>query len=94
MTRAVDNPGASRFEVYVDETLAGFAAYELRTGSIVFTHTEIDPVFEGRGLGSQLAAGALDSVRSRNLRVVARCPFIARYLSRHPEYADLLSGSS
>jgi predicted GNAT family acetyltransferase len=41
-------------------------------------------------VGSQLAAGALDAVRERGLRVIPRCPFIAGYLSRHQEYADLL----
>jgi predicted GNAT family acetyltransferase len=90
VTRVVDNPGASRYEVYVDETRAGFVEYELRGDAIVLVHTEVDPVFEGRGLGSQLAAGALDGARSRNLRVVPLCPFISRYLSHHPEYADLL----
>jgi uncharacterized protein len=90
VTRVVDNPAASRFELYADDdTLAGFAAYELHPDRIVFTHTEIDPAFEGRGLGSRLAAGALDGVRGRYPKVVARCPFIARYLARHDEYADL-----
>jgi predicted GNAT family acetyltransferase len=83
-TAVTDNPTANRFEVYVDETLAGFAAYRLHDGRIVFTHTEVDPVFEGQGLGSRLAAGALGSARERGLRIVAQCPFIAAYLARHP----------
>jgi predicted GNAT family acetyltransferase len=87
-TTVVDNPAASRFEVHLDDVLAGFADYVLRGDQIVFTHTEIDPAFEGKGLGSALAAGALDEARNRQLRVIARCPFIARYLSRHPEYAN------
>jgi uncharacterized protein len=91
VTRVVDNPARSRFEVYADDdTLAGFAAYQRDAERIVFTHTEIDPAYEGRGLGSRLAAGALDGVRGRHLKVVARCPFISRYLARHEEYADLL----
>jgi predicted GNAT family acetyltransferase len=80
-----DNPAAQRFEVYLDDALAGFAEYRLHDGRIVFTHTEVDPAFEGRGLGSRLAAGALGSARERGLRIVAQCPFIARYLARHPE---------
>jgi uncharacterized protein len=91
VTRIVDNPQRSRFEVYTDdEALAGFAEYRRDAARIVFTHTEIDPAFEGQGLGSRLAAGALDAVRGRQLKVVAQCPFIARYLARHQEYADLL----
>ena len=84
----VDNPAHSRFEIQVDGQVAGFASYRLAPGRIVFTHTEIDPVYEGRGLGSKLAAGALDAARSRSLLVDAQCPFIAAYLKRHPEYAQ------
>ena len=47
----------SRFEVHVDGRLAGLAQYRLTDpGLIVFTHTEIDDAFEGRGLGSTLSA--------------------------------------
>ncbi|MBB2913407.1 putative GNAT family acetyltransferase [Streptosporangium becharense] len=85
-----DDPGASRFEILVDGGLAGFAEYRLRAGKIIFTHTEIDPAFEGRGLGSRLASGALDASRSAGRSVVPLCPFIAGYIRRHPEYRDLV----
>jgi predicted GNAT family acetyltransferase len=60
----------------------------------VFTHTEVDPAFEGHGIGSALAAGALDDARRRGLVVVPSCPFIRAYITRHPEYADLLRASA
>jgi len=56
----------------------------------VFTHTEIDPEFEGKGLGSQLARGALDAVRAEGSRVVPLCPFMAGYIERHPDYQALV----
>jgi hypothetical protein len=56
----------------------------------VLLHTVIDPDYEGHGVGSALARGALDDVRARGMSVVARCPFIAEYITRHDEYADLL----
>ena len=58
---------------------------------MVFTHTEVDPSFEGQGVGSALARGALDDVRSRGLHIIAMCPFISAYVRRHPEYADLIA---
>jgi uncharacterized protein len=82
----VDNPARSRFEIQVDGQVAGFARYRLTPGKIVFTHTEIDPVYEGKGLGSKLAAGALDAARERSLVIDPQCPFIAAYVKRHPEY--------
>jgi predicted GNAT family acetyltransferase len=84
-----DDKEQRRYELHVDGQLAGFAEYELRAGRIVFTHTEIDPAFEGHGLGGRLAKAALDDARARHLRVIARCPFIAEYVRRHPDYADL-----
>ena len=34
--------------------------------------------------------GALDDVRAGGRRLVALCPFIAAFLERHDEYADLV----
>ncbi len=86
----VDNPGSHRFEIRVDGQVAGFARYRLAPGRIVFIHTEIDPVYEGKGLGSKLAAGALDAARERSLGIEPQCPFIAAYVKRHPEYESLV----
>jgi len=72
-----------------DGTVAGFAAYVREPGKVIFTHTEVDPAFEGQGVGSALAAGALDQVRASGERVVALCPFVRTYIQRHPEYQDL-----
>ena len=52
-------------------------------------HTEVDPAAEGHGVGSRLAAGALDDIRSRGLSILVVCPFVREYVRRHPEYADL-----
>jgi len=87
-----DNPEKDRYEA-VDESgvVAGFAAYRKQNGSVVFTHTEVDDAFEGRGVGSTLAREALDDVRGSGVKVVAQCPFIKSYIDRHPDYQDLLA---
>ena len=81
----------SRYAAYVDGVLAGGAYYELDDHRIVFTHTEVDDAFEGKGVGSALARGALDDVREHSSRrVVPRCPFIKGWIERHPDYDDLV----
>ena len=85
-----DHPEASRYELHDGSTLAGVANYHLRPDSIIFTHTKVSDEYEGQGAGSQLAREALDDARRRGLRVVPRCPFIAGWIERHPDYADLV----
>jgi predicted GNAT family acetyltransferase len=86
----VDNPEAGRFEVHVDGELAGVALYKRRGSTISFTHTEIDDRFEGRGLGSALVRGALDTARAEGAAVLPFCPFVRGYIERHQEYLDLV----
>ncbi|HEV7172720.1 GNAT family N-acetyltransferase [Pedococcus sp.] len=86
-----DHPERHRFEATVQGELAGFAVYRLKGDTVAFVHTEVDPAFEGRGVGGALARAALDDVRRRGGRVVAQCPFIARWIQRHPDYQDLLA---
>jgi len=86
----VDNGARSRYEAHVDGRLAGHIQYHRTSRYLDFLHTQVEPEFEGRGVGSRLAAGALDDVRAHRGRVLATCPFIRAYLQRHPEYADLV----
>ena len=87
-----DNPAAGRYELFAAGKLAGLATYVLGDGAMTIPHTEVRSRYEGRGLGARLAKFALDDARRRGLRVVPRCPFIAAYIERHPEYADLVVG--
>ena len=89
----VDVPEASRYELRLEGRVIGLAAYRRRDRRIVFTHTEIDESFEGGGLGGRLAGAALEDARKKALVVVPLCPFIARYIERHPEYKQLLSAT-
>lgn len=86
-----DDPHRHRYEIVVDGEPVGYAAYRDDARRRVFTHTRIDPEHEGQGVGSALARAALDDTRSHGLEVIPRCPFIAEFIDRHPEYADLVA---
>ncbi|WP_028924596.1 GNAT family N-acetyltransferase [Pseudonocardia acaciae] len=85
-----DAPDRSRFEITVDGKLAGFSEYRSRPGRIVFTHTEVDDAYQGRGLAGRLVRAALDRARRLELEVTPLCPYVANYIRRHPEYLDLV----
>ncbi|MEV1167171.1 GNAT family N-acetyltransferase [Nonomuraea sp. NPDC049784] len=89
----VDNSTESRFEVLVDGKVAGFADYRLLPTKIVFTHTEVLPAYEGQGLASKLVGYALQASADTGLRVVPLCPYVAKYIERHPEFQELVDTS-
>ena len=85
-----DNPEQNRFEIHVGDVLAGFTEYRPRGDRYAFVHTVIGDEFGGRGLASQLIKGTLDQIRSRGIAVLPYCPFVRRYIQRHPDYQDLV----
>lgn len=93
-TSVVRNEPAERYEIVLDaaatgeaETgaaVAGFAAFHESATHIAFTHTEIDDAYKGQGLASRLAETALADAVARDLTIIPLCPYMARYLERHP----------
>ncbi len=85
-----DNPALHRFELDTGGRVA-FLTYRKSDGVITLLHEEVPPEFEGRGIGSALARGTLETVRARGLKLVVRCPFVSDYMAKHPEFDDLLA---
>jgi uncharacterized protein len=81
-------PQHSRYSATVDGALA-VADYHREGNVIAFTHTEVPPAIQGRGVASALAQRALDDARAAGARVIPACEFFARYMEGHPEYDDL-----
>uniref|UniRef100_UPI003C7DA310 GNAT family N-acetyltransferase n=1 Tax=unclassified Streptomyces TaxID=2593676 RepID=UPI003C7DA310 len=78
-----------RYEILAGEGTAGFTAYRDRDGQRVFFHTEIDDAFAGQGLASVLVQEALSHVRDTGRRIVPVCPYVAKFLRKHEEFADI-----
>ncbi|MEO6469322.1 MAG: GNAT family N-acetyltransferase [Acidimicrobiia bacterium] len=85
-----DNPTERRFKITSDGTLLGHARYVDKGGRRIFVHTEIDPAQEGHGYASTLVRAALDDARSNDTLIVPLCPYVAEWIERHPDYADLI----
>ncbi len=95
MTRPVPAPvvrrvdARHRYEILVGETTAGFTAYRDQEDRRVFHHTEIDETFAGQGLAATLVREALTDVRAAGKRIVPVCPYVAKYLHKHGDFADI-----
>lgn len=79
----------SRFSVASPQGTA-LLNYRQEGDTIYFVHTEVPAELEGQGVGGKLAQAALEYARTNQLKVVPRCPFVAGYIARHPEYADMV----
>jgi predicted GNAT family acetyltransferase len=85
----VNNEAARRFEARLGDEVA-FAEYRLRDGVIILPHTVVPDAFAGKGVGGALARAALGYAREQGLEVVPTCPFIAAYVTKHPEWHDIV----
>jgi uncharacterized protein len=83
-----NNTAARQYEAHVDGELAGLTTYVLVADRVVFTHAEVDPRWEHKGVGSALARGALDDVIAAGKLITPKCPFIVSYVLSHPSYLE------
>ena len=91
MSNAVrDNADRHRFELDTDGHVA-FSNYRRDGDTLTVLHTEVPAALNGRGIGSALVCGLLDLARGQGSKIRPLCPFVAAYIARHPEYADLLA---
>ena len=86
----VHNEAAQRFEAHVGGETA-FLTYRRFPDRFVMVHTEVPPALEDQGIAGKLVTAALDFARAAHLRVVPLCPYVSDFISKHPEYLDLLS---
>ncbi|WP_258805038.1 GNAT family N-acetyltransferase [Pseudarthrobacter sp. NS4] len=80
-----------RFEILDGGNVIGKVVYKEYDGAgspqRIFYHTVINEEYGGQGLAGRLATAALDETVTAGVGVVPVCPFIKKFLSKHPEYA-------
>jgi predicted GNAT family acetyltransferase len=81
-----NNVAAGQWEARLEGELAGYAEYRTRPGRVVFTHTVVEPRFEGRGIASTLITTAVEDAIANEWRITPICPFVRAWLKRHPEH--------
>ena len=84
-----DNADLHRYELPVEGQVA-VVTYNLSPPNLMITETLVPEALEGRGLASRLAAAVVADVRARGLVLLPVCPYLAGWLQKHPEHADVV----
>ena len=72
--------------------VVGHVTYrEREPGVEVLEHTEVAPELRGDGIAADLVERVLRGIGERGGRIVPSCPYIAHYLTRHPEHTGLVA---
>ena len=88
-TEIINNEDREQFEMQIDGHVARLE-YSLDGDRIVYRHTEVPRELQGKGLAGKLAVYALEDAREKGRGVIPTCEFVAGYIQRHQEYADLV----
>lgn len=86
----IDNKEKNRFEASVNGELA-IVEYSLMDEIISITHTEVPKALAGQGVGSKLTEAVLKHVEERGLKVKPLCPFIKKYIDKHPHWSEIVA---
>lgn len=84
----VNNPAENRFEVWVEGHLAK-PDYREDGNTITMTHVGVPPEFRGHGVAAVITKAGLEYAKAKSLRVIPMCSYVAAYIRRNPEYAEL-----
>ncbi len=79
-----------RFELSESGATAMLEYTLVGNGDIWFEHTHVPVMLRGQGAGAALVRAALLKARELGWRVIPRCAFVADYVQRHPEFADVI----
>src|SRR5579859_7754600 len=79
-----------RYAAYMDGKRLGHATWVKVHDTVVLPHTEVEPEWEGHGIGSLLARRAFDDARADGMSVLPFCPFMKRWAELHPDYRDVV----
>lgn len=79
-----------KVELDVEGRVASIA-FRVAGQTLAAVHTEVPAALRGKRIGELMARALLDDVRQQQMTIEPYCPFVAAYIKRHAEYADLVA---
>ena len=79
------------FEAVEDGKEAGKMTYTWAGDTkFIIDHTEVNPDFNGKGVGKKLVMAAVEYARTNNLKIIPLCPFAKATFDKNPDLGDVL----
>ncbi len=74
-----------------DGTIAGKMTYsKASTSLIIIDHTEVEPSFNGKGVGKELLYKIVEMAREKNIKILPLCPFANAMFKKLTDIQDVL----
>jgi len=84
------NAARQRFESQVGESGTAYLSYLIEEDRVILDRTFVPDELRGHGIAAELVGVALKEARQRHWRIDPRCTYVAGFIERHPEFADLV----
>ncbi|QGG93646.1 GNAT family N-acetyltransferase [Actinomarinicola tropica] len=89
-TDIIDDADEQRF-VYREDGAEAELTYRAEGGRLVLDHTGVPDAMGGKGVAARLVQSAIDRAARSGETVVPRCPYVQRWLERHPDEAGRIT---
>jgi predicted GNAT family acetyltransferase len=74
-----------------NDTRAGMMSYSIASPQlIIIDHTEVEPAYNGKGIGKQMLYKIVAEARQKNIKIIPLCPFAAGMFNRLADIRDVL----
>jgi len=79
------------FIAIYDGQKAGLMTYSWAgDDKIIIDHTEVEPAYNGKGVGKAMVYKAVEFAREKNLKIIPLCPFAKATFQKNEEIRDVL----
>ncbi len=84
-----ENDRRGIFFIKEGKTTIAELTYSLEDNVMVIDHTETNPEYEGKGIGTQLVKASYAYAQENNFKVNPLCPFAEVVFDRHDDWSAL-----
>ena len=79
------------FVATFDGQKAGLMTYSWAgDDKIIIDHTEVEPAYNGKGVGKAMVYKAVEFAKENNLKIIPLCPFAKATFQKNEEIRDVL----